>query len=182
MAKQQKLGFLGLVLTSFILAGCAGGDTKEETGNEASGSESSASSASTVAIPTGPDEKINEQNVANTVDKRVQGWAEAIKVYYFDFDQAALSADTREALDLVAKVLKATKAKVTLEGHADERGTREYNLALGERRAKAVANYLKVQGVSASQLEVISYGEEKPAVNGTSAADMAKNRRVELVK
>ena len=70
---------------------------------------------------------------------------------------------------------------VRLEGHADERGTREYNLALGERRAKAVANYLAIQGVPRPQIEVISYGEEKPAALGQGESAWAQNRRVELI-
>jgi len=70
---------------------------------------------------------------------------------------------------------------VRLEGHADERGTREYNLALGERRAKAIANYLAVQGLPSSQIESISYGEEKPAVTGSGESVWSKNRRVELI-
>jgi len=70
---------------------------------------------------------------------------------------------------------------VRLEGHADERGTREYNLALGERRANAVQAYLIAQGVSRSQMEVISYGEEKPADSGHDEGSWTKNRRVEIV-
>ena len=68
-----------------------------------------------------------------------------------------------------------------LEGHADERGTREYNLALGERRANAVQSYLLSQGASRSQIEVVSYGEEKPAMNGHDQMSWEKNRRVEIV-
>ena len=70
--------------------------------------------------------------------------------------------------------------RVRLEGHADERGTREYNLALGERRANAIRAYLVAQGVSRSQIEVISYGEEKPEVMGTGESNWARNRRVEF--
>ncbi len=69
---------------------------------------------------------------------------------------------------------------VRLEGHADERGTPEYNLALGERRALAVQRFLQVQGVSAGQLEVISYGEERPVARGTGEDNWSRNRRVEL--
>ena len=69
---------------------------------------------------------------------------------------------------------------IRLEGHGDDRGTREYNLALGERRAKSVADYLVLQGVSRSQIEVISYGEEKPVAFGQNEQAFALNRRVEL--
>jgi peptidoglycan-associated lipoprotein len=86
------------------------------------------------------------------------------------------------ALDVHAKDLKAQGNRVVLEGHTDERGTREYNMALGERRAAAVQRYLVLQGVSPAQLELVSYGEEKPAVVGSTEEAWAQNRRVELRK
>lgn len=101
-------------------------------------------------------------------------------VYYFEFDQASLSAAARAALSAHATAIRETGRSVRLEGHADERGTRDYNLALGERRAKAVADYLAIQGVSRSAIEVVSYGEEKPAQAGSSESAYAANRRVEL--
>ena len=86
------------------------------------------------------------------------------------------------ALDVHAKDLKGNGARVVLEGHADERGTREYNMALGERRAQAVQRYLVLQGVSQGQLELVSYGEERPSVTGSDEQSWAQNRRVELRK
>ncbi|KGD65275.1 peptidogycan-associated lipoprotein [Alcanivorax nanhaiticus] len=103
------------------------------------------------------------------------------KVIYFAFDSNTVPAAAFETLRAHATHLKNNaNAKVRLEGHADERGTREYNVALSERRSKAVEKFLRVQGVSASQIEVVSYGEEKPAAFGHSEMDWAKNRRVEL--
>lgn len=103
------------------------------------------------------------------------------KVIYFAFDSNTVPAAAFETLRAHATYLKNNSgAKVRLEGHADERGTREYNVALSERRSKAVEKFLMVQGVSASQIEVVSYGEEKPAAFGHSEMDWAKNRRVEL--
>ncbi len=103
--------------------------------------------------------------------------------FYFEFDKADLSQEDRDALVYHAAQLKATPSMhYRLEGHADERGTREYNLALGERRSKAVSSYLQVQGVAASQLENVSYGEERPADPGKTEAAYSKNRRVEIVK
>ncbi|MQX54646.1 peptidoglycan-associated lipoprotein Pal [Alcanivorax sediminis] len=103
------------------------------------------------------------------------------KVIYFAFDSNTVPAAAFETLRAHATYLKNNSgAKVRLEGHADERGTREYNVALSERRSKAVEKFLRVQGVSASQIEVVSYGEEKPAAFGHSEMDWAKNRRVEL--
>ena len=103
-------------------------------------------------------------------------------VFYFDFDQAIVRRTGHEELNKHAKVLSAdSELRVRLEGHADERGTREYNLALAERRANAVRAYLVAQGAVRAQIEVISYGEEKPANNGHSESSWAENRRVEIV-
>ena len=97
---------------------------------------------------------------------------------YFAFDKYDIQGEYRPLLDAHAELLKATKANVTVAGHADERGTPEYNIALGQRRANAVQNYLAQQG--ASNVATVSYGEEKPAVLGHTEADYAKNRRAVL--
>jgi len=103
-------------------------------------------------------------------------------IFYFDFDQAIVKRAGHAELNKHAKVLASDRyLRVRLEGHADERGTREYNLALGERRANAVRAYLVAQGASRSQIEVISYGEEKPANSGHNESAWAQNRRVEIV-
>ncbi len=102
-------------------------------------------------------------------------------IVYFDYDMSVVKPEWRDLLTRHARYLAANpNVKVVLEGHCDERGTREYNVALGERRANAIQRFLTVQGVSASQLEVVSYGEEKPQATGTTEADYAKNRRVEF--
>ena len=97
---------------------------------------------------------------------------------YFGFDKYNVEGEYRTLLDAHAELLKATKANVTVAGHADERGTPEYNIAIGQRRANAVQNYLAQQG--ASNVATVSYGEEKPAVLGHTEADYAKNRRAVL--
>ena len=97
---------------------------------------------------------------------------------YFAFDKYDIQGEYRTLLDAHAELLKATKANVTVAGHADERGTPEYNIALGQRRANAVQNYLAQQG--ASNVATVSYGEEKPAVLGHTEADYTKNRRAVL--
>lgn len=101
-------------------------------------------------------------------------------VFYFEFDRAVLRPEARAALRLHADYLKSKPLQVRLEGHADERGSREYNMALGERRAQAVKEFLVMQGVDQSILEVISYGEESPAVLGSGDDVWSKNRRVEM--
>ncbi|WP_299176653.1 peptidoglycan-associated lipoprotein Pal [uncultured Neptuniibacter sp.] len=102
-------------------------------------------------------------------------------VFYFDFDKSVVKAAGFSDLEKHATYLAANpSAQVVLEGHADERGTREYNIALGERRAKAVSRFMQVNGASASQIETVSFGEEKPAILGHSEASWSQNRRVEL--
>src|SRR5690554_1130107 len=126
---------------------------------------------------------------ANTgaIDGSMNGGSEeaalrAITTFYFEFDSSDLKPEAMRALDVHAKDLKSQGNRVVLEGHTDERGTREYNMALGERRAAAVQRYLVLQGVSPAQLELVSYGEEKPAVVGSTEEAWAQNRRVELRK
>ena len=106
----------------------------------------------------------------------------AITTFYFEYDSSDLKPEAMSALDVHAKDLKGNGARVVLEGHTDERGTREYNMALGERRAQAVQRYLVLQGVSPAQLELVSYGEERPVATGTEEQSWAQNRRVELRK
>lgn len=102
---------------------------------------------------------------------------------YFDFDKSDLRQDARDVLSKNAETaLKALAgAKIKIEGHCDERGSAEYNMALGERRAKSVQTYLTTLGVKGDTLSIISYGKEKPAVTGSDEAAWAKNRRAEFV-
>ena len=97
---------------------------------------------------------------------------------FFGTDRYDLSAEARQILDNQAAWLqKYPSLSITIEGHADERGTREYNLALGERRANSVRNYLAALGVNASQIQTVSYGKERPAVPGANDAAWSQNRR-----
>lgn len=105
-----------------------------------------------------------------------------LTLVYFDFDKSVIRPEFIDMLNAHAGFLVANPTQmVVLEGHADERGTREYNLALGERRAKQVATYLMVQGVSAAQIDTVSYGEEQPLAIGKTEAEYSQNRRVEIV-
>jgi peptidoglycan-associated lipoprotein len=108
-------------------------------------------------------------------------YAQAGRTVYFGFDQSTLSSEAQSVLDNNIAKLKNGTQPIRVEGHADERGTREYNLALGERRANAVAQYLVANGIAKSRLETISYGKERPADAGHDESAWAKNRRVELV-
>jgi len=103
-------------------------------------------------------------------------------VFYFDFDVAEFRTADRDVLTIHAQDLAANSSKrIRLEGHADERGTREYNLALGERRANAIRDYLIVNGAARSQIEVVSYGEERPAEQGQTDRAYQQNRRVQVI-
>ena len=100
---------------------------------------------------------------------------------YFDYDQDTLREDALSDLLIVSRLMKDNpKYTLLVEGHADERGTREYNLALSERRAKAVEGFLSASGVSSFNVEVVGYGEEKPVDNGSNESAWSQNRRAEL--
>ncbi len=102
-------------------------------------------------------------------------------VVYFDFDSSAITAQAASILNQHANLLSSNPAaSVLIAGNTDERGSREYNIALGERRAQAASAYLTGQGVAANNIRVISYGEERPAVAGNSEEAYAQNRRAEL--
>jgi peptidoglycan-associated lipoprotein len=101
---------------------------------------------------------------------------------FFDYDRYTLTPEGRATLDRqIAWLKKYPSVTVTVEGHADERGTREYNLALGERRANAARSYLQAQGVPANRMKTISYGKERPAVEGSNEQAWAQNRRAVTV-
>ena len=102
-------------------------------------------------------------------------------VVYFDFDQYTLSNKSIQTLRSIAQVMEDNKdLEITVSGHADERGTHEYNLALGQRRGEAVRDYLLLNGISKNRITVKSYGEEYPLVKGSNESSWAKNRRAEI--
>jgi len=104
------------------------------------------------------------------------------RVVYFDFDRADIKAEAEAILTCHGKYLSdVADSAMTLEGHADERGTQEYNLGLGERRGNAVSQALQAKGGSAAQITVVSFGEERPTCNDSSEDCWGKNRRVEIV-
>jgi peptidoglycan-associated lipoprotein len=102
-------------------------------------------------------------------------------VIYFDFDQSELRAEYSDLLARhAARLANSSRTKVRLEGHADERGSREYNIGLGERRSQAVRRMLLIQGATAEQISTVSFGEERPAAMGSDEESYALNRRVEI--
>jgi len=118
---------------------------------------------------------------SSSADAGLAGPLNAAKVIYFDYDSYIVKPESQATIEAHAQYLKANqRSKVSLEGHTDERGSREYNLALGQKRADAVRQSLTLLGVSAAQIESVSFGEEKPAVAGSDEAAYAKNRRAEF--
>lgn len=114
-------------------------------------------------------------------DASAAGPANVAKVVYFDFDSFVIKPEFQGLIEAHAKYLAANKTrKISVEGHTDESGGREYNLALGQKRSEAVRRALGLLGVGDTQVEAVSFGKEKPAVSGTDESSMAKNRRAEL--
>lgn len=166
--------FVAVAVVFSMLVGCSSTNTTEEpvdtsAADQAAAEQRAADEAARLAALEAQ-RLADEQAKYNNVDK----------VFYFDFDRATLNSQSRAALSIHAEILKNSGNSVRLDGHADERGSREYNIALGERRANAVRDFLVLQGVSSSNIETVSYGEERPAIVGNSESSWSQNRRVEL--
>lgn len=170
-----KRFYLVLAFTA-LLSACSSGVKLNEVPVE----DKTASSAVTTAAPAAQ----AESTVAPVMTGKAgtMGVAPAgLNVVYFDYDSFTLKPEASAVLERNAAHLQTNKQfKVQLEGHTDERSGREYNIALGQKRAETVRRALTLLGVSDAQLEAVSFGEEKPAVNGADEAAYAKNRRVEI--
>ncbi len=133
-----------------------------------------------------PEEKITEQRLAKIETKEeIPKYIEEKSPFgdiYFDFDEYEIRPDAKPILQSIASwLLKNTSVNILIEGHCDERGTDEYNLALGDRRAKATRDYLTALGVPSNRIEMLSYGEEKPLCTEKTEECWAKNRRAHSV-
>lgn len=166
----------GLLLVA-VLAGCSskGGTTQE--GDMATvddrGTAAGEGAVATGAAGAGTFQGLSIDDPASPLSRRV---------IYFEYDSSNILAEDQDLLNSHAMYLSANPGQgVTLEGHADERGSREYNIGLGDRRVQSVRRVLELQGVSAQQISTVSYGEEKPAVEGHSDTAWRMNRRVEIV-
>jgi len=178
-----------LSLGALVSSGCA---KKDVVKTEQPIATSTGQTAPTEAKPAQPEEVKSETAAAGKAAAQTQATAQESKEaaalqsqlqkVYFNFDSAALSEEARGALSKNAEFLaKQSSLKLRIEGNCDERGSDDYNMALGERRAKAAKDYLVNLGVQADRLATVSYGEEKPAVDGHDEAAWAKNRRDEFV-
>ncbi|EJL6759606.1 peptidoglycan-associated lipoprotein Pal [Vibrio cholerae] len=171
MQLNKVLKSLLIALPVLAVTACSSSDDAAN-----SGSQTNQSAASTV-----DSNGLNAQGQLTEQELKEQALREN-QTIYFAFDNATIASDYEAMLAAhAAYLVKNPSLRVTIEGHADERGTPEYNIALGERRAQAVAKYLEALGVQAGQLSIVSYGEEKPLVLGQSEEAYAKNRRAVLV-
>ena len=160
-----------VLFAAALLAACSGSSKKEEEAAAAAAAQAEAARQA-------------EQQAAAAAaaeQQRVRDAAAAFgNVFYFDFDSYTLRPEAIEALDAHIAALQGSDQSVRLEGHTDERGTREYNMALGERRANAVRDYMVVNGIQSYRIETVSYGEERPIAYGSGESNWSQNRRVEL--
>ena len=150
-----------LVVTGFFLASCAATNTQQ--GGDVDAASSSTSSGSDSSITAGTQEDL----IVNVGDR-----------VFFEFDSSELTVDAQATLDAQAAwLMQYPDTNITIEGHADERGTREYNLALGDKRAFAVYSYLAQAGTDTNRMEYISWGKERPEVVGSDETAYSQNRR-----
>lgn len=171
----MRKSLLITTILAALLAGCASGVKLSDVPVE------DKSGAAASGVGSGQD---NSSGVAKVEAKQAGAGIGPINtphVVYFDYDSFVVRAEARPVIEAHARFLQANKQrKAMLEGHTDERGGREYNLALGQKRAEAVQRALVLLGVADSQVEAVSYGKEKPAAQGTDETAFAKNRRVEF--
>ena len=186
---------IALFAAAFFLAACETASqidtasTSDSSASSASGSASASASSSDSGSSSASSSSSSSDSSASAADtaaaKKAKAQSELADVgstVYFDFDSSALSSASEAILSRQAAFLKANPSlTVVIEGHADERGTREYNLALGERRASAARDYLLAQGINAARVRTVSYGKERPAVVGSNKTAWAKNRRAATV-
>ncbi len=190
----MRKGMLGFFVVLCCGAFLAGGCAKKQMVKEEEPIPAATKPAETApvkpALPEGAGKELPKEAATTPAVKEeplkeaVQAVAVApLEKVYFDFDSYVLSSAGRDALNKNAEYLlkKSVSVKIQIEGHCDERGSDEYNLALGEKRAKAALNYLVTLGVPADRLSFISYGKEKPADPGHDDAAWSKNRRDEFV-
>ena len=179
---MNKLKYLALPLlaVSLVMTGCA--SRKPAANIEAGNNPNGSTTVNTDGLSE--DAALNAQNLNGASSKGVTAANKAFlakRVVHFDYDSSDLSNEDYQTLQAHAQFLMANaNSRLALTGHTDERGTREYNMALGERRAKAVQSYLVTNGVNAGQLEAVSYGKEMPINAGHNEAAWKENRRVEL--
>lgn len=185
MAKSKLLTAAALS-SALILVACGGNTDTSEQGAVTS-TEDTTTEVEAIVLETEEEivlevEQVDPTPMVEEVVEDAYNELLDLTLVYFDFDESAILPQYVDMLNAHAEFLAANPNQmVVLEGHADERGTREYNLGLGERRAKQVSTFLQIKGVSAAQIDTVSYGEEKPLALGSTESSYAQNRRVQIV-
>jgi peptidoglycan-associated lipoprotein len=181
MRKVFLLAVLGL-LAALMVAGCAkkGPMIEPRPGEEGEAVAPMEAEAETVTEEAPQMAKLEQEPVTGRYVED-EGASMEFRDIHFDFDMYNIRDDAKPTLDKLSSFLTETDAKVILEGHCDERGTDEYNLALGDRRAQSVKQYLVASGVSRNKIETVSYGEEKPLCEDKTEGCFAQNRRAHFV-
>ena len=175
----QRLSFAVMALFAAGLTGCATTDSQPDA-NAAATSPSSSSSNATTGSRSGSNVGTNKQGSA--VPPVGQGM-DLKRSVYFEFDKYDVKPEYHSLVESHARWLRSNPgAKLVIEGNADEQGSREYNLALGQRRAESVQKMMQLMGVSGNQLEAISYGEERPRANGHDEKAWSENRRSDFAR
>lgn len=172
MLSRSSISIASLAIAALI-AGCSSGTKLNEApvSNAGAGAGGTGGAASGVApVTIDPNAQTREGPVG------------VARIVYFDFDSYTIKPEFQSLIDGHARFLKANPSRrISIEGHTDDRGGREYNLALGQKRSEAVRRALTLLGVSDAQIEAVSFGKEKPAVQGTGEDAWAQNRRAEIV-
>ncbi len=174
--------FLILFFATALLSACETASTSksDSAGSAASSSSGNASSSASSSTSTGGSASSSAAGSSSTksaVDVKKQFESVGTTIRY-DYDSSEITSSAQMTLDRQAAFLKAKPSiKITIGGHCDERGTREYNLALGERRAAAAKDYLVSKGVNSARIKIISYGKERPIATGSNEGSWARNRR-----
>jgi len=169
---------LTLIFVAVFLVACSSNDTKEAD-EAAAVAASAASAASAVAAAQAAEQAASAAQAA--VITRLEDAAATVgNVFYFEYDSSTLTPSAQASVDAHIALLNTNEQTIRLEGHTDERGTRDYNMALGERRANAVRDYMVASGVAGYRAESVSYGEEQPVAYGSGESNWSQNRRVEL--
>ena len=179
--KRHFYSMLSAVALTAVLAACGSNVKLDEVPVESRTATPVTAQPSTSAAPSASASTGVAPVEIMATNTGVAGPAGVEKIIYFDYDSFTLKPEFQGAVEAHAKYMAANKVrKMAIEGHTDERGGREYNLALGQKRAEAVRRALGLLGVTDAQVEAVSFGKEKPAAAGTDEASLAKNRRAEL--
>jgi len=174
--------WLTLLALTAVIAGCASTDDSIDDAEMAEIDQAAATEAETEAADGADASGASASDGVTGEPLDDPDSALSDRVVYFDYDSATLSDEAMTLIEAHGEYLgRNSDRQLLVEGHTDERGAREYNLALGERRAEAVEQALLIAGADANQIEVVSYGEESPAVSGSNESAWAQNRRAALV-